>query len=109
MARKYEYVKSPSAVEEAGNILGNDSYIYYIPRDYKEHTYPAFLELIEAEDAHEHDHYVWNNKLTKKEFIYQRRQEILNEFCATEREIDRLMQHLSDLQDEEDSLVNIFE
>ncbi len=109
MVRKYEYVKSPVDAEEIGQQFDSFIFAYYIPRDYKEHTYPAFLELIEAEDAHEHDHYVWNNKLTKKEFIYQRRQEILNEFCATEREIDRLMQRLSDLQDEDDNLANLFD
>lgn len=109
--RKYEYVKSPPEVEDVGNKLCNDnsSYIFYVPRDYKEHSYPAFLELIEAEDAHEHNHYVWNNKLTKDEFVNQRKRELINEYIITEREIDRLMRRMSDIQDEEDYLVNIFD
>lgn len=109
MARKYEYVKSPSEVEEVGRLLDDNFYIYYVPRNYKEHSYPAFLELIEAEDAHEHDYYVWNNELTKDEFVNQRKRELFNESTIIEREIDHLMRRMSDIQDEENYLVNIFE
>lgn len=109
MTRKYEYVKSPSEVEEIGRLLGDNFYICYVPRNYKEHSYPAFLELIEAEDAHEHNHYVWNNEVTKDEFIRRRRHELINEYIAIEREMDRLKRRVSDMQDEEDSLVNMFD
>ena len=55
MYRKYRIVNNTEELEQAGRAYGGWMWFeHYIPRDYKEHEYPAFIEWEDPWDAHEH-------------------------------------------------------
>ena len=76
---------------------------HYIPRDYKEHEYPAFIEWEDPWDAHEHGHWSWL-PVTMKKYAELRLAEIKETREAIQIEIEEDYRRLSDLQDEEDEL-----
>ena len=60
MSRKYRIVHNIEEIEQTGREYGGWIWFeHYIPRDYKEHEYPAFIEWEEPWDGHEHGYWSW--------------------------------------------------
>ena len=60
MSRKYRIVHNVEEIEQVGKAYGGWMWFeHYIPRDYKEHEYPAFIEWEDPWDAHEHGYWSW--------------------------------------------------
>ena len=104
MSRKYRIVHNAEELAEVGRAYGGWMWFeHYIPRDYKEHEYPAFIEWEDPWDAHEHGHWSWL-PVTMKKYAELRLAEIEETREAIQTEIEEDYRRLSDLQDEEDEL-----
>ena len=101
MSRKYRIVHSIKEIEEVGKLYSYQWFYCFIPHDYKEHKYPAFIEWEEPCDGYEHGHWSWL-PITMKKYAELRLAEIKKTREAIQAEIERDYRILSDLQDEED-------
>ena len=104
MSRKYRVVRNIEEIERVGRLYGGWMWFeHFLPRDYKEHEYPAFIEWEEPWDAHEHGHWSWL-PVSAKEYARLRITEIQETREEIEAEIQEDKQKLEYLRIEEDEL-----
>lgn len=103
MARNYMVVNDADSVERLGKFYSWRWYECFIPRDYREHEYPAFLEWNEPWDAHEHGYWSWTN-ITMEEYVQYRTKEINETKAELEVEIQEKKNLIELLEREEKEL-----
>jgi len=103
MPRKYRQVHSVEEIEEVGKLYSYLWFEHFLPRDYKEHEYPAFIEWEEPWDGHEHGYWSWL-PVTKEKYAALR----IAEIQETREEINAEIEHdykiLGNLRREENEL-----
>lgn len=104
MSRKYRIVHNAEELEQVGRAYGGWMWFeHYIPRNYKEHEYPAFIEWEEPWDAHEHGYWSWL-PVTMEKYAELRLAEIKETREEILAEIEHDYKILVNLRHEEEAL-----